>query len=140
MKLMKALSMLALVAVVAVGCGKTEKILPKKDGLWDVTKVTTRYYTGGNLDSTETYSDAGTYRFETDGTGVITEDGGATQAFEWTANDDAETVKICYDFLGIQVCMTYDVNVSEKNHQEWSFSQEDGNDRTEQELILDRAE
>ena len=105
MKSLKVLALTALIAIAAVGCSKTEKILVKQDGTWKTTSTTTRYYNSTTLDSTITQTTGfnETYKFEKDGVGSIT-DADTTINFTWSMNDDQSEISMCYDFLGLQIC------------------------------------
>lgn len=111
----------ALVAAFAiVSCSNVEKILPKKDGLWQGTSVNTKTYVDDVLDSEETQTDSlGTARYNSDGTGeFFAEDGTSEGTFNWSYNKDNDQVTITQDGIGL----VYDVLTSEKNSQTWSTS------------------
>ncbi|MEM7036664.1 MAG: hypothetical protein AAF570_06760 [Bacteroidota bacterium] len=120
MKSFKALVAFALVAFVMVSCAKVEKILPKNDGLWNVTTLNVKTYVDGTLDSDTTYNNNGTMMFSEDGTGVITDAADSTSTFAWAANDDNDMVTITQDGLAV----TYEVVESKKDAQEWMGSYE----------------
>lgn len=126
----KALLLATLVAFVAVGCSKVEKILPKKDGKWKQTSAKYEYYVNGTLDSTwtETATDsADVWEFLKDGMGnIISTD--TTLPFTWSVNDDNDKVTICFDFLGLQICSTSEVLESSKNKQVWFSTDEEAGD------------
>lgn len=128
----KALALAMLVALVAVGCSKVEKILPKKDGKWKQTSAKYDWYNNNTLDSswTETATDsADVWEFLKDGVGnIISTD--TTTAFTWSVNDDNDVVTICQSFSGLSFCVAMDVLESEKNKQVWFFSDKETGDST----------
>ncbi|MFN8397193.1 MAG: hypothetical protein U0176_21395 [Bacteroidia bacterium] len=128
----KALALAMLVALVAVGCSKVEKILPKKDGMWKQTSAKYDWYNNSTLDSswTETAGDsADVWEFLKDGVGnIISTD--TTMAFTWSVNDDNDAVTICQSFSGLSFCVTMDVLESEKNKQVWFYSDKETGDST----------
>lgn len=127
MKKFLSISALALVCIIAVSCGKVEKILPKKDGTWKSTSTTYRDFVNNTLDSTYTDTEASTMVFEKDGTGYsYTTNVDSTDAFTWTVNDDNDIVTICQDFLGASFCVAFDVIESSKDSQTWMTTFQSG--------------
>lgn len=111
----------ALVAAFAiVSCSNVEKILPKKDGLWQGTSVNTKSYVDGTLASEETQTDSlGTTMFSDDGTGeFFAFDGTSDGTFTWSFDKDNDQVTITQDGFSI----VFDVLESEKNSQTWFTS------------------
>jgi hypothetical protein len=144
MKSLKGIALIALTAMVAVGCNKIEKILPKKDGEWKVTEITFREYTNGGLDTTYIESNSGEiYTFEKDGTGEL-RDGTDVYDLTWEVNDDNDVVKICVAFFGPSVFICFDNTVleSEKNRQVWTNTDKETGDTTwtESDVTLERVE
>lgn len=122
MKSFKTLALSAIIAIVAVGCNKVEKILPKKDGTWRAVSITDAQYVNNTLDTTYVDNNPGeTYTFVKDGTGSMT-DTDTTIAFSWTVNDDNDQITLCVDFLGVQFCQPMDVLESSKDAQTWFYS------------------
>lgn len=128
----KALALAMLVALVAVGCSKVEKILPKKDGKWKMESAKYDWYMNGTLDST--WTEMGTdssdiWEFLKDGAGnIISTD--TTLPFTWSVNDDNDAVTICQSFSGISFCVTQEVLESSKNEQVWFYSDKEAGDST----------
>lgn len=146
MKALKLILPMLLLAALMVGCGKVEKVLPKKDGKWQVTSQETRYYTHDNLDSMEVLtSGLPVYTFNSDGTGSVTE-GSNTTAFVWSVEDDSDDddfiddsdddINICQEFGGAQVCLEWDVRESSNKTQKWSAEIEDPSDDTKIEIDM----
>jgi hypothetical protein len=137
MKTIQSFLIVALIAVVAVGCGKAEKILPKKGGTWKVTKQEQRDYQNDVLQTTTSAITTTDFTFQDDGTGTYV-DGGETSAFTWTVNDDNDKITICEVFGGISFCFTYDIIESKSNNQIWYGELVDGTDRTEFDIEMER--
>jgi hypothetical protein len=137
MKTIQSFFLIALIAIVAVGCGKVEKILPKKDGVWKVTKQEYRSYENDVLQLTETDITVTSYTFKDDGSGTYLE-GGVNTAFTWSINSDNDKITLCQDFLGVSICFTYDILESSGKAQEWFLSIVDGTSRDEYNVNLER--
>jgi hypothetical protein len=137
MKTIQSFIVVALIAIVAVGCGKVEKILPKKDGTWKVTKQEQREYQNDVLQSTDTEITTTEMTFQKDGSGTYVE-GGSSFTFNWSVNDDNDKLDFCQDFGGASICVTYDIVESSANAQTWYLEIVDGSDRTEFDLELER--
>lgn len=118
MKSVKSFAIVALVAIVAVACGKVEKILPKKDGLWQATSQTVASYTNDSLTSTVTQTDSlGQSYFDKEGTGYSTDfQGNNKTTFTWAVNDDNDVITIT-DTSGF--AMAYDILESSNKAQKW---------------------
>lgn len=140
----KAFAIAALMAIVAVGCSKIEKILPKKDGKWKGESVEVKEYVSNTLDSTYTEipnDSDGVWEFLKDGEGnIILPD--TTMPFTWTVNDDNDEVTICQSFGSAQICFTQTVLESEKNRQVWFFTSKETGDTnwTEQTTTMVRVD
>lgn len=110
-------SLLSIVAMVmvAVSCGKVEKILPKQDGEWQTTyqKIVTTDASGAVVDSEETSNvdSLGTVHFESDGTGHSHNPDGSTGDFTWAVNDDNDvlTITIADSASGSSVVMDWEI-------------------------------
>lgn len=92
----KVFAMMALLAVIVVGCGKAEKILPKGTGMWagKSSHTVTSVNDSVTSDITDTDSLGSTY-FDKDGTGYTVEFGSTTHSdFTWTVNDDNSVITI----------------------------------------------
>ena len=96
MKSLKAFAIIALVAIVAVGCGKVEKILPKGTGLWQISSSRNVSYLNNALVYDQTDTDSlGQVYFDKEGTGYSTEFGSTTkETFTWTVNSDNDVLTI----------------------------------------------
>lgn len=116
----KAFAVTLLLAVVVVSCGKVEKILPKKDGLWVGTSQTTVTYVDDSLVSTETDTDSlGFMFFDKEGTGYSEDYANANrQEFTWAVNDDNDVITITVDSTSID----YDILESSSKEQKWFTS------------------
>ena len=88
--------MIALVALMAVACGKVEKILPKGTGMWKISSSREVSYMNDSLLSDVTRTDSlGQIFFGDDGTGYSTEFGSTTKDnFTWTVNSDNDVLTI----------------------------------------------
>lgn len=129
-------------AMMAVGCNKVERILPKKDGLWKATSSTDRYYLSNTLFFEETLTGDGiTYQFEKDGTGIQKEDS-TTINFTWEVNDDNDVLRYCEQDGSLLICYSIDILESSKDKQKWFFSsKQDGiTDWQESEVTLERVQ
>ncbi len=105
------------IAVTLFSCGKTEKVLVKHDGEWNIDKQVTTTTSGG-ISTTETDTDYGVATFNENGTGFITYNDGTTDTFSWSVNDDI--ISITYDALAVTV--DYTILDSSKDSQHWSGS------------------
>lgn len=92
----KAFLAIAVMGIVAVSCGKVEKILPKKDGLWNQDSFRMVGYLNDSLLSDTTVTDSlGVIYFNEDGTGYTQDEGSTSQsAFTWSVNDDNDVLTI----------------------------------------------
>ncbi len=122
---------LALVAAFAiVSCNNVEKILPKKDGLWQATSLNSKTYLNNVLELDVTQTDSlGTIRFDSDGTGEsFAFDGTSDGTFTWSFDSDEDKVTITQD----GTTLVYEVLESERKSQKWFTSVEFsfGNDVT----------
>jgi hypothetical protein len=139
----KAFAILAIMAIVAVGCGKVEKILPKKDGLWVGTSAHVVSYLNDTLFSDTTLTDSlGEIFFDKDGTGYTADNGGANQSpFTWSVNDDNDQLTIV-DSSG--TATTSDILEVEKNEMTLFSSVTSGTSpfvfRTEVTSVIQRKE
>jgi hypothetical protein len=119
----KAFAIVAVLAIVAVSCNKVEKILPKKDGLWQGTESIVTQFIDGTQDTTWTDTDSlGRMFFDKEGTGYATDfEGNNRVDFTWSVNDDNDVVTITDTS---DTAVMYDVLESSKNEQKWftSFS------------------
>ncbi|MBK9451296.1 MAG: hypothetical protein IPN95_18185 [Bacteroidetes bacterium] len=116
----KVFAVTLMLAVVAVSCGKVEKILPKKDGMWVGTSQTVVTYVDDSLVSTETDTDSlGKMFFDKEGTGysVDFQDSNRTD-FTWSVNDDNDVITITGTDSG-SVAMPYDILESSSKEQKW---------------------
>jgi ABC-type oligopeptide transport system substrate-binding subunit len=96
MKSVKLFAIVALMALVAVACGKVEKILPKGTGLWKISSSHEVSYLNNVLESDVTRTDSlGQIYFDKAGTGYSTEFASTTKDnFTWTVNDDNDIITI----------------------------------------------
>lgn len=128
-------------AMLAVGCNKVEKILPKKDGLWNVTNLTSKTYFNNALISTQSDNNPGmTYEFNKDETGTY-KDATDTQNFTWSVNADNDVLTICQEVNSITICLDLDIIESSKDAQEWHFTDQQSGSSAwqESELTLERV-
>jgi hypothetical protein len=111
----------ALVALIAVGCGKVEKILPRKDGLWKVTSETVTEFVNGVQDTTYTDTDSlSIVMFADDGTGYSTDfDGKNKLPFEWSVNSDNDQITITDSTT---IPLVFDVLESSNKEMTWQGS------------------
>lgn len=115
MNQIKQVAAIFFIAVTLFSCAKTEKLLVKQDGEWNIDKQTTTTTIGGSS-TTETDTDYGVVTFEENGTGFITYNDGTTDTFSWTVVDDI--ISITYDSLAITV--DYTIVESSKDSQQWT--------------------
>lgn len=96
MNSLKAFAIIALVAIVAVGCGKVEKILPKGTGLWQVSSSRTVSFINNVQTSDETQTDSlGQIYFDKSGSGYSTDFGSTSKDnFTWVVNSDNDVLTI----------------------------------------------
>lgn len=121
MKAFKTLMMVAVIGIVAVGCGKVEKILPKKDGLWVGVSSKIDSYVNDSLTGTETQTDSlGEMFFAKDGTGYSADYTGDQTPITWTVNDDNDQITIA-DSAGANG-VTYDILESSSKAMTWFTS------------------
>ena len=122
MKNFKVFALALVTAFALYSCSNVEKILPKKDGLWNVTSQTDEEYEDGTLVTTTTTTDSlPSWMFNSDGTGEVFEFGGASGGtFNWVYDDNNESVTITQDGLGL----AFTVVESSKDAQTWTSSLE----------------
>lgn len=118
---MKAFKFLALAAIFGfafTSCTNVEKILPKKDGRWDVTSVDSKIYFDGVLAVDTVITDGnGFIVFNSDGTGYTEDEARTKDAgsdFTWTADNDQITITDSSD--------TYTSDVLEASKKEMMLS------------------
>jgi len=120
----KVFAVTLMLAVVAVSCGKVEKILPKKDGKWKTTSTSTAIYMNSVLDTTVvtlSNDSSDVMEFLKDGVGnVISTD--TTTSFTWSVNDNNDEITICQTFLSVQLCVTSTILESSKNEMTWFYT------------------
>ena len=120
MKSFKFLAIVAIMAIVAVGCGKVEKILPKKDGRWAGKSADVKVYFDDVLTFSEVTTDSlGESIFEKDGTGTMIDAEGGESAFTWSVNDENDVITITDTS---NTPMAYDILESEKDLQTWFYT------------------
>jgi|GEM_PF-2155024 hypothetical protein len=118
MKAFKSLFLVAVLGIVAVGCGKVENILPKKDGLWVGVSSTTESYVNDSLVSTEVQTDSlGQLFFAKDGTGYSTDTDGSNRTdFTWSVNEENDQITLT-DTSGVP--LVYDILESSNSAMTW---------------------
>jgi len=116
-KTMRILS-ICLLFIAMASCGKTEKVLVKQDGIWNVDKLTSITSVNGGTPTTDSETNAGTITFSEDGTGIIVYTAGGGDSFDWEVDGDIITIT----FLSLGMAIDYDINESSKNEQVWSGS------------------
>ena len=138
MKNFKSLLTVALVAFAMVSCTKLDKVLPKADGVWKVTsEVYVAYENGVETEREVTAAaDFGTYTFKDDETGTYSAAGQADEAFTWTTNSDGD--KLILTMTAFPIAVTIDVLELKSKSQTWFFAFEDGTDREETTIMLER--
>jgi hypothetical protein len=121
MKSTKLFAVVALVALIAVGCGNVEKILPKKDGLWVGKSQTVTVFANGVQDTSYTETDSlGQMMFEKDGGGYSADYAGNNKVnFTWSVNADNDQVTVT-DTSGVPI--VFDVLESSGKEQTWKTS------------------
>lgn len=96
MKAFKMFAMVAIAAIALTSCNNVEKILPKKDGRWDVTRVEAKTYFDGQLaNDTVITEDLGFVFYAEDGTGYSEDEAGVKvdgSEFTWTTDDETLTI------------------------------------------------
>lgn len=116
-------------AIILVACGKIEKVLVKKDGLWNVASMMQKVTMGGTVIMDTTIADWGTITFTDDGKGTMTPKDtatwGAASTFSWSADQDEETVTIITGTSPNMDTTVYDVVESSAKEQSWSNSTTD---------------
>lgn len=123
MKSFKAIAITALAAIVFVSCAKVEKILPKKDGIWNVTELSMKVLLDGvTFIDTVMTTDLGTVTFTDDGKAVATQDTNTTD-FTWSADGDNITFTMD-DGNGGTDTQVWTVVESKSKTQEWSYVDE----------------
>jgi hypothetical protein len=137
MNTVKSFLLIALIAIVAVGCGKVEKILPKKDGVWKVVKQEQRIYENNVLVETLTDISVTSFTFKDDDSGTYVDDG-TTYPFTWSVNDDNDEISLCETDSGVSICLAYTILESDNKTQEWFLTIADDSIRTEFNINLER--
>lgn len=119
---MKKIRVTLILAVLAFGlfsCGKTDKILVRHDGKWNVDKITITTTVSG-FSSTSTENDFGVMTFKDNGTGTLEySDGSPTDSFTWSVNNDNDVITLK---IGSDDPVDYDILSSDKDTQHWSGS------------------
>ena len=103
------------IALIA-SCAKLDKVLVKKDGIWNITRTYIKVTIGGTtfLEVTDNAPDS-KVTFMDDGTGFNTDSSGTKTYFTWTADDKEATITITDTSGGTTTVMTMDVTNEEKN-------------------------
>lgn len=117
MKKLLLCSLAVVMITILTSCGKTDKVLVKNDGLWNIDKVTTVTETSGFPTTTDEETDNGTAEFRGDGTGTFTYPDGTSDEFTWEVSDDVITLE--------QSGFTFDYTIleSSKSEQKWEYSE-----------------
>jgi hypothetical protein len=118
MKTLKATFFIALLALIVVGCGGVEKILPRQDGVWKTTLSEHRSYVNSTLDSTWTDTQIFTYTFDKSGAGTFV-DAAGSHIVTWSSNPKGDIVTICQNTITSQNCEQFLVLSSAKDSQNW---------------------
>lgn len=123
-------------------CSKPNKVLPKQDGLWEVTSASDRMYESNNLvlDTTFDAVFPEQYFFEDNGGGVFIDDT-FTPEFEWTY--DNKTKILTLSFSNPLLIWEFEVLKSKKNAQTWLIDYsipKNSPDRVERTFELARVE
>ena len=102
MKIFKAFAFTLIAAFALSSCNNVEKILPKKDGLWNVKSIHQITSVDGTVQQDTTMSDQGTMMFNSDGTGVNADNNGGTTEFTWAYDKEADVVSVTQDSLTLE--------------------------------------
>jgi hypothetical protein len=129
-----ALSALLIVA----GCAKADKILPKKEGLWNISSITYSNYSNNTLDTSYTDSEVGTLQFEEGSEGIATNSNGDESPFTWTYTEGPERIAMCYQLSSGIWCIAYEVTKATNNHLELASSVVVDSTTYDEEWVLDR--
>lgn len=138
MKNFKSVLAIALVAFAMVSCTKLEKVLPKADGVWKATSQTNVSFENGVETARETTpsNQLPTFTFRDDNTGTASLPGEPDEAFTWSANSDNDKLTITQ--VSFPVAFTFDVLELSSKSQTWFYTYEDGNEREETTIELER--
>lgn len=94
----KSLAFFLILFVAFSACSKLDKVLVKKDGVWNIASQKTTSTDGNGtvlLDNTE--ANTGTLTFNDNGTGVTTDNNNQTEPFTWSYSDSNEQITITDD-------------------------------------------
>ena len=94
MKFFKIFALAMIATIFLASCATTpDKVLPKKQGVWDVNSIRFETYVNGAVAGDSTANDQGTMTFKDDGTGTVSADGSVTN-ITWDYNETNETIRI----------------------------------------------
>lgn len=114
-----AIALLAIFCGMVLGCTKVEKVLPHKDGLWDVKTVTYEHYENDSLiERTGGDENLPYYFFDADGTGYYKSFYFVQRfPFTWSVNDDNDQLTI-QDTTSTQPTV-WDIVEHKRNAETW---------------------
>lgn len=125
--------------LIVAGCSKADKILPKKEGLWNISSITYSNYSNNTLDTSYTDSEVGTLQFEEGSDGTITNSNGEESPFTWTYTEGPERIAMCYQLFSGIWCVAYEITKSTNNRLELVSSVDVDSARYDEEWVLDRV-
>ncbi len=116
MKLTSQFCVVMLLSITLFSCSKTEKVLVKHAGGWNIDKSITTTTMDGTSTTTTEY-DSGVATFADNGTGIIVYNGGFAESFKWSVAEDVIT--ITYDLSTTSIPYTI-LDDSASDYQHWS--------------------
>jgi len=116
MKLTSQICVVMLLSITLFSCSKTEKVLVKHAGGWNIDKSITTTTIDG-ISSTTTEYDAGVATFADNGTGIMVYNGGFAETFTWSVAEDVITIS--YDISLTSIPFTI-LDDSASDYQHWS--------------------
>lgn len=130
---------MAALGVLLFGCNNTEKVLPRKSGIWLAVSYVVKVYQNNTLDTT-LVNDAPElgYQFFNDGTGTSFVGSSSTE-IDWEVVAGGDELNICYDWPDTLQCVDWQILESSKIRQKWRYTYaENGNGSWEEgELTLE---
>jgi hypothetical protein len=115
------LSILVLLFGTLVSCGDTEAILPRRDGIWDLTRVTTeKLNAAGAVDSIITQTDVAVFVFSPEGLGSVRNNlDNFVTPLTWSSPQDDQVHVSYLDATGDSLNYLFTVLESKGNTQKW---------------------
>ena len=118
MKRIPQICVVLLLSITLFSCSKTEYVLPKQDGQWNIDKQITAT-TMNDVTTYQTAYDIGIATFTDDGKGSISDNGVVLETFTWDVSGDVIT--ITYDISTTTIAFTI-LDDSASDYQHWSGS------------------